>query len=61
MSGEKSAHRIDYFEKIHAFLNNDPVTLAYLEQRSVQQKCKTSADQNAENEEEEPDLDDGKQ
>ncbi|XP_045109033.1 uncharacterized protein LOC123503386 isoform X2 [Portunus trituberculatus] len=59
MSGEKSAHRIDYFEKIHAFLNNDPVTLAYLEQRSVQQKCKTSADQNAENEEEEPDLDDG--
>ncbi|XP_063880107.1 uncharacterized protein LOC135111095 isoform X2 [Scylla paramamosain] len=59
MSGEKSAHRIDYFEKIHAFLSNDPVTLAYLEQRSIQQKCKILADQKAENEEELPDLDDG--
>lgn len=33
LNGEKTAHRIDYFEGIHSFLKDDPGVLTYLEER----------------------------
>ncbi|XP_071548847.1 uncharacterized protein [Panulirus ornatus] len=40
LSGEKTSHRIDYFDSIHAFLKDDLDTLAYIEQRRSQQDSK---------------------
>ncbi|KAG0726021.1 hypothetical protein GWK47_037436 [Chionoecetes opilio] len=58
MSGEKSLHRIDYFDKIHSFLKDDPVTLSFLEQRNGQQKCKILVDPKTVNEEDQLDTED---
>ncbi|XP_050725103.1 uncharacterized protein LOC127002888 [Eriocheir sinensis] len=41
LNGEKTAHRIDYFEGIHSFLKDDPGVLTYLEERNLRQNIKS--------------------